>query len=123
MDRPRFSRRCRTLAGSAVIAAGAWVVYTFPPSSHTFYPRCWFHAATGLDCPGCGGTRALHQLLHGDVLGALALNPLLFVLLFGALVSLPSLWRGEQPPFVHKPWFGWASVVVLVGFWVGRNLV
>jgi len=29
--------------------------------------RCPIRAAFGIDCPGCGGTRALLALMHGDV--------------------------------------------------------
>jgi hypothetical protein len=29
--------------------------------------RCPFRAVLGIDCPGCGGTRALLALLRGDV--------------------------------------------------------
>jgi hypothetical protein len=47
------------------VAAGGCVVLRFPPDSSGFYPRCpiffWLH----LDCPGCGGTRALAALLRG----------------------------------------------------------
>ncbi|MEY2693731.1 MAG: hypothetical protein RL142_79 [Actinomycetota bacterium] len=49
----------------------------------TLWPReyripCLFHAATGLLCPGCGTTRSLTALLHGDVATALAFNPLIY---------------------------------------------
>ncbi len=30
-------------------------------------PSCLVKATTGLDCPGCGGTRALFYLLHGNL--------------------------------------------------------
>ena len=43
------------------------------PTSGGFVP-CPFHAITGLWCPGCGMTRALHHLLHGDVAGAVSSN-------------------------------------------------
>ena len=36
---------------------------------------------TGLYCPGCGSTRALYALLHGRPGEALAMNPLLLVVL------------------------------------------
>src|SRR6202165_1141772 len=50
---------------AAGLAVAALIVYRFDPSLFGFYPRCVFHAITGLECPGCGGTRALHGLLHG----------------------------------------------------------
>ena len=37
---------------------------------------CLFRAATGLPCLTCGATRALGDLVAGDVSGALAMNPL-----------------------------------------------
>jgi hypothetical protein len=40
------------------------------------FPVCALKAATGVPCLTCGGTRALVRLAHLDVLGALAMNPL-----------------------------------------------
>ena len=37
--------------------------------------------ATGYTCPGCGSTRALYHLTHGNVLEAFRLNPGLITLL------------------------------------------
>lgn len=42
---------------------------------------CPFYEITGLYCPGCGGTRSLTALLHGDVLLAFHENPSTPVLL------------------------------------------
>ena len=42
----------------------------------TFGLPCLFRAATGLDCPLCGATRATLRLLRGDVAGALDFNAL-----------------------------------------------
>lgn len=118
----RFSNFRRASTASAFLAAGLWVVYTFPPAASRFYPRCVFHAVTGLDCPGCGSTRALHQLLHGHFLEAARFNALLYVLIAVTLCAAPSLWRGETPRFMTRPWFAWTTVVVLVSWWVVRNL-
>jgi hypothetical protein len=103
-------------------AVGAWVVYTFAPTSYAFYPRCPFNWLTGLQCPGCGTTRALHQLLHGNFEAAFRLNPMLFLGLIPlAAFSAPSFLRGRTPPFIMKPWFAWMCFVVLTGYWIVRN--
>lgn len=44
-------------------------------------PLCPVHAMTGLICPGCGMTRAVHALVSGDVLLALRSNAMVLVLL------------------------------------------
>jgi len=63
-------------------AVGALVVvWGVEPQGQFFYPRCWLHQSTGLLCPGCGATRALHALLHGDLRTAWTLNPLVVALL------------------------------------------
>jgi len=48
---------------------------------------CWFHALTGVDCPFCGGSRALGALLHGDLAGALRFNAFAVLLLLPAAVA------------------------------------
>ena len=52
-------------------AAGTYVLGN-DPTDATLDPvgPCAFKALTGLDCPGCGGTRMVWYLLHGDVLQA-----------------------------------------------------
>ena len=65
--------------GIAAGALSALVLFFFNPAEHGFYPRCFFKMSTGLDCPGCGGLRATHQLLHGHLAEAFALNPLFVV--------------------------------------------
>src|SRR5271154_5585242 len=68
---------------ATVIGVGA-TVFFFNPSTHGFYPVCMFHSLTGLNCPGCGATRALYALLHGNFPLALKDNAL-FVLTLAAL--------------------------------------
>ena len=40
---------------------------------------CPVHAITGLDCPGCGITRMLAALFHGNIYQAFRYNPLVFI--------------------------------------------
>jgi len=70
----------RAHAIAAGLLAGSGVLYTFSPTEHSFYPVCVFHALTGWQCPGCGGTRALYHLLHLHVGQALQYNALVTVI-------------------------------------------
>jgi len=60
---------------------------------------CLFRAATGIPCLTCGATRALGELVTGDVAGALAMNPLAtlgaFALVPWGLGDLALMTRGR----------------------------
>jgi hypothetical protein len=111
--------------GAATLGAGA-VLYFFNPSTHGFYPVCEFHQLTGLNCPGCGGTRAVYQLLHGHVLRALEDNALAVLSLAGlagrgAWFETQRFLRRPTRPFL-PPEFFWPLLVMAVVFTVLRNL-
>ena len=64
------------LAGSILLVLG---FLALPPmGSHPLFLTCGFHAASGLPCLFCGGTRAARAILHGDLRAALYLNALAF---------------------------------------------
>jgi Protein of unknown function (DUF2752) len=113
------------LLGATALGAGA-ILYFFNPSTHGFYPVCEFHELTGLNCPGCGGTRAAYQLLHGHILQALHDNAL-FVLLLpamagrGAWLAIRKIYNRPGPEFL-TPKLLWTLLVVAVVFTVIRNL-
>jgi len=68
-------------------------------------PRCAFHRMTGHPCPTCGTTRAALALLHGQVLRAIALNPLMALLgcAFVAGGLLAPLWAMARLPLPVLP--------------------
>jgi hypothetical protein len=127
---PRLTDMHRTSAWSLLGWVPAIAVFAalffFNPAHYTFYPRCQFHALTGLDCPGCGGLRAVHQLLHGHLAEAFRLNAL-FVLSLPVLAWLFARWTlrklKRQPARLapSAPWF-WCALVATVGFGIVRNL-
>lgn len=51
------------------------------PQLAAILPACPIHERLGVVCPGCGGTRAILALLHGDVSKAFHFNPLLVMIL------------------------------------------
>lgn len=121
-----MSRQIQIGVWTAGFFAVLAVVYSFPPAEHSFYPRCPFYAFTHLLCPGCGGTRALHELLHLNLTGALHYNALLTVLAPFAMIWLA--WccyqRFRYDRFPPLPWprsiaFGLGFVFLL--FAVIRN--
>ena len=54
--------------------------YNFnPEKKEKPFITCMLKETTGYDCPGCGGQRALHYLLHFDFIKALKLNFPIFI--------------------------------------------
>ena len=92
--------RRAALVGAAAAGIGSIVLVALDP----FADRgigCPLHELTGLDCPGCGVTRAAYLLLHGDLAGAARHN-----LLFLPLAVWVAGW------WVHRVWpaaTGWLS--------------
>jgi hypothetical protein len=110
----------------SVALIAAIILFVFNPAQTTFYPTCQFKALTGLDCPGCGGLRALHQLLHGNVAAAFRLNALLVTLLpvgaWWAYRWVLATVMGRGQCVVVRPLWIWVGCAVLVIFGVVRNL-
>src|SRR6476659_8424836 len=65
--------RAPALVGAGGVALAAALLVRDPDQPGA-WPRCPFLALTGVPCPGCGGLRAVHDLLTGDVVAALSSN-------------------------------------------------
>jgi hypothetical protein len=115
-----------TLAGVLILGlAAAAVLFFFDPSQMSFYPGCPFHRLTGLDCPGCGSTRAMHALLHGRLAVALHFNAMLILSLpLFAWLGLRAIWSGikGRPPVAFQPFWVWLYLAAWVAFGILRNL-
>lgn len=110
-------------AAVAALAVALALLFFFDPARSPFYPKCMFHALTGLQCPGCGSLRALHALLHGQVRRAFAFNPLLFVVtLFGAYLVLRKKLKPNGPDPMASRLVWWGAPILIVLFWILRNL-
>jgi len=116
LDKPHLFRAVCAGAGLlAFLAAVIWILSLYDPDTSRFFPPCPFYALLHLYCPGCGATRAAVCLVHGDLIGVWRNNPFLVPTLAFA-VLLYFLPRMRKPPLV------WGYVVLLVLFWVLRNL-
>ena len=112
--------------GCCATAAALYVAALDPSSSGTF-PACAFRSVTGWWCPGCGLTRATHDLLHGDLAEAFADNALVVPVL-AMLILTWGAWLGHslgrRPAWISRAapaaWAGLA--IVALAFAILRNL-
>jgi hypothetical protein len=124
---PKLKRANSNFRGAAILLisiflAIAAVIFFFNPARNNFYPVCQFHRLTGLNCPGCGMTRALYALLHGNFYDALHDNAL-FVggIIFFAVRGAWFWWKKPATNFFPAHWL-WVLLVVALVFTVLRNL-
>ena len=122
-----FMYRRSTVVGIWLsLIAGAVYLFIFEPGRTGFFPLCPFRQLTGLQCPGCGTTRALHELVHGQFAAAFRLNPLLLIaspfLVWAFLRYSVIALQGGMPrknmlpaPYIYTIFF------VVVSFWIFRN--
>lgn len=111
----------------ALLPFGCVLLYLRDPAGGGIFPSCPFRVITGYECPGCGTGRALHQLMHGHIRAAFGLNVfamlVLPILVYAGLSSLSLTFRGIPLPSVHvPPRLLWGIPVLVVSFWVARNL-
>jgi hypothetical protein len=109
-------------------AIGALVLFHFDPSSSHIYPHCLLHDWTGLYCPGCGSTRAVHAMLHLQFLTAIRFNPLAvaaapFVGYRIGRATLLEFFPDRFPPLhaAHPRWI-WLLLGFVLAFGILRNI-
>lgn len=110
--------------GAAAAGAAVLLVARSPhvPLSYGICPSVLF---LGVSCPGCGGLRATHDMLTGDVVGAWHANPL-WTLVAPVLAVTWVVWTVRRlrggPPLAAPSWVPWTALVVVVAFAVLRNV-
>ncbi|MFV0136569.1 DUF2752 domain-containing protein [Streptomyces sp. HMX87] len=114
-------------AGVLAAVAGAFAyVGTVDPNEPGHYPACPLLQYTGIYCPGCGGLRSAHAVVHGDLAAALQANaPAVFGYL--AFTVLWTVWvvraaRGRPSALAPPPALLWTLGALLLVFTVVRNL-
>jgi cellulose synthase/poly-beta-1,6-N-acetylglucosamine synthase-like glycosyltransferase len=108
----------------------AGIYYIFDPANGLAFPKCPFMMLTGLECPGCGSQRAIHQLLHLNPWAAMKEN-------FLMVVSIPYVVTGFAIDFfgtrsvkaqrIRSKYYGSkaaiAALAAIILFWIIRNLL
>jgi hypothetical protein len=119
------------LGAIGLFAFGLFIISKYPPTEDSFYPKCTLHSQTGLHCPGCGLTRSVFSLLHGEVMQALAYNLLwpiiLPIFLWGIGTSLWNSLSPDRPIHLRVPQvllaiWPWLLVGTMFAFGILRNI-
>ena len=121
------SLKLRILTGVGVPICALLLIFACIFLKNT--PPCLFYATIGLYCPGCGAGRYLLALLRGDLYAAFRYQPLLFIsfpfLVYYVLKVYISFVFGKDIlpfPKVRNRWFGITVAVIIVGYWILRNI-
>ena len=124
---PDRNRRLKLAALLAMGVAGIALLRLYDPANSSVFPPCPLHYLTGFYCPGCGSLRAIHQLLHGNLQAAWAMNPLSVLLFpylaYGLASEMLFQLRGQRLPQFTLPgvWIR-ALCAVIILFGIMRNL-
>jgi hypothetical protein len=89
-----------------ILLLGAIFLFFHNPAVSEVFLPCPIRLFTGFYCPGCGSTRELYSLLHGEIYQAFRFNPALFILLpfivFYILAKSIYFIRGIKHDPLHK---------------------
>lgn len=129
--RPRRRRLVAPLGTLALSIAALGYLAAVDPNQPGHYPLCPTRALFGVDCPGCGMLRGTHDLVTGNLAGALDHNVLLVVLVPLSIVLwvrwVLRAWRGQTPPVTYRQFRRRntvliVSLVAILAFGVLRNV-
>lgn len=118
------------IALGAIVALSVCVALAFVnPVSFQWPFHCPFKLITGLQCPGCGGQRAMYALLHGNVGEAVSYN--LFLLYAGpyllaiivAHIMPQGKWQCKLQSFVENKYVIWFYIISFFVWLVVRNIL
>jgi hypothetical protein len=126
--RTRLRRVAAPVATIAGLTALTVALYLRDPHASGSWGYCPI-SLLGFYCPGCGSLRAVNDLAHGDLAGAVSSNALLIVAMPFAVFLLArwavDRWMGTKRdlPSERAVWFATSGVLtVLIAFTILRNL-
>lgn len=111
----------------AIIIFAVILVNTVNITQYTI--GCWFYQATGLQCPSCGGTRCIINIVQGNFKEAFFLHPIYFItvvyLLIVNIIYIINIDRKEKiAKWIYpKPWYAIVLAVILIVYGFLRNII
>jgi hypothetical protein len=90
------------------------------------YP-CSLYSIVGLYCPGCGGTRAVYYLLHGQFIKSFLYHPVVpyTAVLVGCYIvshTLNILSKGRVKAMLFRPIYFYIMIAVIILQWVIKDV-
>ncbi len=117
--------------GLILLIGGAFFFYfyNFDPSDQSEpFISCPSKTLLGLNCPGCGSQRLIHNLFHLNFGEAFRYNPLLFILspfvlyILGILVSNLFFGTKIRMRILYKNWFVYLLFGTIILYGILRDL-
>lgn len=110
----------------ALVLGLAWksgyFLWIFPPDG------CVLHNLTGYYCPGCGGTRAIHALLHGHIVRSFFYHPIVVytAVFFGWFMLSQTIEKASRGHFAigmhYRDIYLWIALAIVLLNWLVKNL-
>lgn len=126
MKRPLVKKIAVLLLPLAVLAAGYGIGLLTVRYVH--FPPCPILHYCHVYCPGCGVSRSLISLMHGNLLLSLRQNALILFFLVAAALYYAEfavgVWGGRlRFSILHKPWVIYSLLVLLGVYLIARNFI
>lgn len=106
------------IIGIIILSALVIFVYISNPREGPIFP-CMFNKITGLYCPGCGMTRAVHSMLKFDFYQSFRYNSLLY--LMPPLIAIYYYFRHRKKEKMSKLILI-LMLVIAIGYGILRNI-
>lgn len=116
------------IVSSLIVVAmfGIILVKVYNPGTEKFFIPCMFYKLTGIKCPGCGMTRAIHNLVNGNIKQAMWYNlmliPLILMLIYAGYRYIKYLVKDEEIINKRMERVLVIFLIFLLTFGVTRNL-
>lgn len=102
------------------------IVKIFPIPIYFFSGPCLIRTIFGIYCPGCGGTRAMKFLFHGEFIKSIYYHPLVaymvgFIGLFIISHTLKHLTKGRIKGIHYKSIYCYIAIIILILNFIWKN--